>query len=152
MGRGTYIKGVTVRFGFDVSESCKLNVSQKQSNGDALRGVLHALIGLWQKCPMSWWLKIHRRGAFSVARFERQGNARAQIRGTSDMTGSTLFSYTNDNKYTCLGVGKDDMAVNEEISYTNLFRSISAVCSFFLRFQEESYLWPGGTQYRHAVS
>ena len=31
-------------------------------------------------------------------------------------------------------------AVYEEISYTNLFRSISAAYPFFLRFQEESYL------------
>ena len=34
---------------------------------------------------------IHIRGAFSVARFDRQGNARAQIRGTSGRTGFTFF-------------------------------------------------------------
>ena len=33
MGRSTYIKGVTVRFGFDVSESRKFNCLLKQSNG-----------------------------------------------------------------------------------------------------------------------
>lgn len=34
---------------------------------------------------------IHRCGAFSVARFDRQGNAKAMIRGTGDRLGSTLF-------------------------------------------------------------
>ena len=34
---------------------------------------------------------IHRCGAFGVARFDRQGNAKAMIRGTGDRLGSTLF-------------------------------------------------------------
>ena len=33
---------------------------------------------------------IHRCGAFGVARFVRQGNAKAMIRGTGDRLGSTL--------------------------------------------------------------
>ena len=33
---------------------------------------------------------IHRCGAFGVARFDRQGNAKAIIRGTGDRLGSTL--------------------------------------------------------------
>ena len=36
---------------------------------------------------------IHRCGAFGVARFDRQGNAKAMIRGTGDRLGSTLFYY-----------------------------------------------------------
>ena len=34
---------------------------------------------------------IHIRGAFSVARFDLQGNAKAFMRGTSIRTGSTFF-------------------------------------------------------------
>ena len=36
-------------------------------------------------------LYIHIRGAFSVARFDNPGNAKALTRGTSDRTGSTFF-------------------------------------------------------------
>ena len=36
---------------------------------------------------------IHIRGAFSVARFDNPGNAKALTRGTSDRTGSTFFLY-----------------------------------------------------------
>ena len=38
-------------------------------------------------------LYIHIRGAFSVARFDKQGNAKASTRGTSDRTGSTFFLF-----------------------------------------------------------
>ena len=36
---------------------------------------------------------IHIRGAFSVARFDNPGNAKALTRGTSDRTGSTFFMH-----------------------------------------------------------
>ena len=36
---------------------------------------------------------IHIRGAFSVARFDLQGNAKAFMRGTSIRTGSTFFLF-----------------------------------------------------------
>ena len=36
-------------------------------------------------------LYTHLRGAFSVARFDILGNAKALTRGTSDRTGSTFF-------------------------------------------------------------
>ena len=38
-------------------------------------------------------LYIHIRGAFSVARFDKQGNAKASTRGTSNRTGSTFFVF-----------------------------------------------------------
>jgi hypothetical protein len=39
-GGNIYLKGVTVRFGFDVLRTWKIQkTSQKQSNGDALWGV-----------------------------------------------------------------------------------------------------------------
>ena len=34
---------------------------------------------------------LHRRGAFSVARFDRQGNAKALIAWNGQQSGSTLF-------------------------------------------------------------
>ena len=48
-------------------------------------------------------LYTHLRGAFSVARFDILGNAKALTRGTSDRTGSTLepeshFAFI-DNQY-----------------------------------------------------
>ena len=53
-----------------------------------------ALIGFTQKeRSMGFSVYIHHRGAFSVARFENQGNARALLRGTSDRSSSTLFLY-----------------------------------------------------------
>ena len=87
-------KGVTVRFGFDVLESRKFKlVCQEQSNGNVSWDVY---IQLQCVCPYSnkyfvGTLYIHQRGAFGVARFDRQGNARALTRGTSDRTGSTFF-------------------------------------------------------------
>ena len=46
---------------------------------------------------------IHIRGAFSVARFDLQGNAKAFMRGTSIRTGSTFelsfVLYSTDNQW-----------------------------------------------------
>ena len=41
-------------------------------------------------------LYTHLRGAFSVARFDILGNAKALTRGTSDRTGSTFFYVYQD--------------------------------------------------------
>ena len=47
---------------------------------------------------------IHIRGAFSVARFDLQGNAKAFMRGTSDRTGSTFyFVYVKRVITSCVG-------------------------------------------------
>ena len=46
-------------------------------------------------------LYTHLRGAFSVARFDILGNAKALTRGTSDRTGSTFFyAYVKLNEIT----------------------------------------------------
>ena len=77
--RHIYIKGVTVRFGFDnswISQSS--SVCQKQSNGNASWVLyIHYLLALVYYNVKIGVLYIHIRGAFSVARFDGQGNARA---------------------------------------------------------------------------
>ena len=42
---------------------------------------------------------IHIRGAFSVARFDLPGNAKALTRGTSDRTGSTFFLFVCNHHF-----------------------------------------------------
>ena len=75
-GRNIYLKGVTVRFGFDVLRTWKIHMtSQKQSNGDALWDVY-----TWhpEHFPYPYVMGsgsgvcgyIYHRGAFSVARFD----------------------------------------------------------------------------------
>lgn len=44
------------------------------------------------------FIYLHQRGAFSVARFDNPGNAKALTSGTSARTGSTLFVYTATEK------------------------------------------------------
>ena len=105
--RGTlYIKGVTVRFGFDVLELRKL----KQIVKNKATGTPHGMfiyvppIGhCIQKAIHGDIVYTHQRGAFDVARFDNLGNAKALTRGTSDRTGSTLepeshFAFI-DNQY-----------------------------------------------------
>ena len=77
--RHIYIKGVTVRFGFDVSESRTFNTScQKQSNQNASWVYyIHSSLTLVNSNVDVGVLYIHIRGAFSVARFDKKGNARA---------------------------------------------------------------------------
>ena len=58
---------------------------QEQSNGDAPWDVYiqPALVVGVSSMTLQGEIYIHRRGAFSVARFDNQGNARALLRGTS---------------------------------------------------------------------
>lgn len=51
------------------------------------------LSGVEHIYPSFRWKKvyIHQRGAFSVARFDYQGNAKALHRGPGKRTGSTFF-------------------------------------------------------------
>ena len=98
LGRHIYIKGVTVRFGFDLLELRKLStVRQRQSNGNASWSVLYTvLIGFGRFfCSLSrvLFIYLHWRGAFDVARFDEQGNAKALTSGTSDRTGSTFLIF-----------------------------------------------------------
>ena len=80
-GRHIYIKGVTVRFGFDVSESRTFNTScQKQSNQNASWVYyIHPSLTLVHTNVGVGILYIQIRGAFSVARFDNPGNAKAFI-------------------------------------------------------------------------
>ena len=80
------IKGVTdalvlTHLNFANSIAC-----QKQSNGDASQGVycIHTIY-------------LHTRGAFSIARFDKQGNAKAQMRGTSEGMAPRSFSCVSLN-------------------------------------------------------
>ena len=70
-----YIKGVTERFGFDVSELRNFNYLSKTKQRERLMGCLYtALIGylpFFGNISSGGVLYIHRRGAFSVARFDR---------------------------------------------------------------------------------
>ena len=78
-----------MRFGFDVNRisqilkglaSTPIRISQKQSNGNAPKGVLYASIGSWRLvCPALMWVQDTRRGAFSVARFDFFGQCESLI-------------------------------------------------------------------------
>ncbi len=94
VGMDAYIqKGVSLRFGFDVLElrNFKLLVKNK-ATGTPQLGVLYAFIS--SRClvyPMLMLVQNTRRGAFSVARFGKKGNAKALTRGTSNGIGSHVF-------------------------------------------------------------
>ena len=90
--RHIYIKGVTVRLGFDVLELRTLYGKSKTKQPERLMGVLYTfLIDIGNSNVDVGNQYIHIRGAFSVARFDLPGNAKALTRGTSDRTGSTFF-------------------------------------------------------------
>ena len=77
-----YIKGVTVRFGFDAVRTSQLPTDcQKQSNGNASWGVFYTAVlasdGSAVLLPRGRIVYLHWRGAFGVARFDNQGNAKA---------------------------------------------------------------------------
>ena len=88
-------KGVSVRFGFDAIRISQIQSDcQKQSNGNAPWDV-YIQPSLAPFDNSQWWVVIymHHRGAFSVARFDNQGNARAFIAWNEWQTGSTFFLY-----------------------------------------------------------
>ena len=100
-GAHIYIKGVTVRFGFDVLELRNFKLSVKNKATGTPHGMfiynphwLFVFIAEREK------LYTHQRGAFDVARFDNLGNAKALTRGTSDRTGSTLFVCMYENLLT----------------------------------------------------
>ena len=69
-----YIKGVTVRFGFDVSESRKFNLSVKNKATGTPYGVYYIQPSLASDVSFvgrEGKLYLHLRGAFCVARFGR---------------------------------------------------------------------------------
>lgn len=76
---------------FATSTAC-----QKQSNGNAPLDVYIHILNVWAMAQCFfvsglWDCYIRQCGAFDVARFDRQGNAKAYKRGTSNRIGSTLF-------------------------------------------------------------
>ena len=84
--RHIHIKGVTERFGFDVVESRKFKLIVKNKATVTPLGDVYiqpALIVGVSSMTLQGEIYTHRRGAFSVARFDNQGNARALLRGTS---------------------------------------------------------------------
>ena len=112
MGRGgadIHIgKGVFVRFGFD---AIRISQIQRQVKNKATRtshgGVLYtALIGFnrFIGCRQRvFFIYLHWRGAFGVARFDLSGNARAFIAWSERQTGSTPFSYVFMRDFVNLG-------------------------------------------------
>ena len=97
-----YIKGVTVRFGFDVLELRNF----RQIVKNKATGTPHGMFIYnphWSYVFMAIKGKLytHQRGAFDVARFDNLGNAKALTRGTSDRTGSTFLFCI----YVCLTFG-----------------------------------------------
>lgn len=74
-------KGVTDALVLTYLNLASSNVCQKQGNGDALWGVLYtALIGFerfYRSLSIVLSIYLHWRGAFGVARFDNQGNAKA---------------------------------------------------------------------------
>jgi hypothetical protein len=80
-GIGIHIgKGVFVRFGFDTVRISQIQRQvKKQSNQNVSWRVLYTIFGnLFEKKVLAGGLyRLHWRGAFSVARFDLSGNARA---------------------------------------------------------------------------
>ena len=92
VGAHLYIKGVTVRFGFDVLELRNF----RQIVKNKATGTPHGMFIYnphWSYVFMTFKGKLytHQRGAFDVARFDNLGNAKALTRGTSDRAGSTFL-------------------------------------------------------------
>ena len=73
---------------------------------------------------------IHIRGAFSVARFDNPGNAKALTRGTSDRTGSTFFLFVCRH-ISLLTVKREPLAktfvIHENNTYIIIY-ALSPVC------------------------
>lgn len=80
-----YIKGVTVRFGFDVLELRKLyGLSRTKQRERPMGCIVYVLerVAIHGN-HLGAIIYLHQRGAFSVARFDNPGNAKALTRGTS---------------------------------------------------------------------
>ena len=113
-------------------------VSQKQGNENASWVYsITAIVGSWCICapPKSqpfgiYIICIHIRGAFSVARFDLPGNAKALTRGTSIRTGSTFFLFVCRH-HLKLPVKKELLAktlfIHENNTYIIIY-ALSPVC------------------------
>lgn len=84
------------------------NVSQEQSNGDALWGVLYILILAWMLSSvlLSSNNVYHRRGAFSIARFRLTGQCESlHIVKRADRKVPTFFFYMYGYFFVCVWLG-----------------------------------------------
>ena len=80
-------KAFTWTLCFDVLESRKFKLCQKQSNGECLMGmfmVLLCYIGRDDSYNSQGVVYAYRRGAFALLVSTELGNARALVRGTSN--------------------------------------------------------------------
>ena len=74
------------------TSNCKSKTKQRERpKGCIIFMHLHAIIHHLVDDALSRIIYLHRRGAFSVARFDLQGNAKAYRAWNGQMTGSTLF-------------------------------------------------------------
>ncbi len=90
-----YIKGVTVRFGFDMLElrNFKQEVKSKATGAPyEVYSILPLAVGP-HRAVAKGCLYMHPRGAIFVARFDFLGIAKALTCGTSDRVGSTFSVY-----------------------------------------------------------
>ena len=81
-------------------------LSKTKQRGRPLGCLYTTLIGYWCKPPWPFRGEIytHRRGAFSVARFDNPGNAKAFTAWNEHQTGSTLFVCMYDNLLVVLSI------------------------------------------------
>lgn len=96
-GQHVYIKGVTERFGFDAIRTSQLLRIVKSKATGTSQGcfICTAFVVSCRQDARGRIIYKHRRGAFGVARFDRLGNARALMRGTSDRYSSHAFFVVN---------------------------------------------------------
>ena len=90
-------------------------ICQKQSNAERLMRCIiyssHWLRTFYRSLSRVHSIYLHWRGAFGIARFDNLGDARASTRGTSDRTGSALFSYVfkpSINYVNMVAIGKEE--------------------------------------------
>ena len=79
------------------------------------------------KTQRAYYIYIHRRGAFGVARFDRLGNARALMRGTSDRYSSHAFFVNLSGRGTRRGKGEFLEYMENETLY-DIGQSIEQHC------------------------
>ena len=90
-----YIKGVTVRFCFDVLELRKFKLLVKNK----ATGTSHGMYYIFPHWLSAYYVKVREWylytyigvGLSDVARFDKNGNAKALTRGTSDRTAPRFF-------------------------------------------------------------
>lgn len=122
-GEHIHNDGVTVRFVFDGVRTSQLRTNcQKQSNVDAPNGVLYIHSSHSNfVARVGDMLYIHLRGAFSVARFDNLGNAKAFTPWNEHQTGSTFFIFVyNGHKVKTLPL--ESWLIKTDYGYIDFYR------------------------------